>query len=164
MKLTPEQLAELIAKIFANINEKRKARKEAEGEAQEGITTDEILAEVSSIIEGMGGAEEPPAEGGEKAEDPTEGGDSAVSADLVAQIIAALEEKGIKAGEKPSETKAGGPSATATPQRKYANLFLANGGVSRDGNTTSGFKARIATMSGPERRKAAYGMFGRAVK
>lgn len=28
MKLTPEQLAELIAKIFANINEKRKARKE----------------------------------------------------------------------------------------------------------------------------------------
>ena len=164
MKLTPEQLAELIAKIFANINEKRKARKEAEGEAQEGITTDEILAEVSSIIEGMGGAEEPPAEGGEKAEDPTEGGDSAVSADLVAQIIAALEEKGIKAGEKPSETKAGGPSATATPQRKYANLFLANGGVSRDGNTTSGFKARLATMSGPERRKAAYGMFGRAVK
>ena len=164
MKLTPEQLAELIAKIFANINEKRKARKEAEGEAQEGITTDEILAEVSSIIEGMGGAEEPPAEGGEKAEDPTEGGDSAVSADLVAQIIAALEEKGIKAGEKPSETKAGGPSATATPQRKYANLFLANGGVSRDGNTPSGFTARIAPMSGPERRQAAYGMFGRAVK
>ena len=39
MKLTQEQLAELIAKVFANIDEKRKARKEGGEELPENITT-----------------------------------------------------------------------------------------------------------------------------
>lgn len=74
MKLTQEQLAELIAKIFAGIDEKRKARKEAGEEVAEGIGVDEILAEVNAIVEGMDGGEgaDPAAtaEGGEKATDP----------------------------------------------------------------------------------------------
>ena len=66
MKLTQEQLAELIAKVFANLDEKRKARKEAEGEI-EGISTDEILAALTEVIEAVEGDET--GEDGEKAEE-----------------------------------------------------------------------------------------------
>ena len=170
MKLTQEQLAELIAKIFAGIDEKRKARKEAGEEVAEGIGVDEILAEVNAIVEGMDGGEgaDPAAtaEGGEKATDPAAaaGEGNVVSPELIATIIAALEENGIKAANGAGEKKAGGPGTTATaPRRKYSDLFISTG-ASRDGNVESGFKARIASMSAPERRKAAYGMFGRAVK
>lgn len=177
MKLTPEQLAELIAKIFAGIGEKRKSRKEAGEEVADGISIDEILAEINAVVEGMEGSDpEAGAEGeGVKAADGDGSAEcGAVSADLIATIIAALEQNGIKAGEGASEKKAGGPSATTaatatsapaapTTQRKYADLFLSTG-ASRDGRATGGFAARIANMSGPERRKAAYGMFGRAVK
>lgn len=178
MKLTPEQLAELIAKIFAGIGEKRKSRKEAGEEVDDGISIEEILAEINAVVEGMEGSDPEASVDGEEVktadgEGSAEGG--AVSPDLIATIIAALEQNGIKAGKGASERKAGGSSATtaaapastlaasATIQRKYADLFLSTG-ASRDGRTAGGFKARIASMSGPERRKAAYGMFGRAVK
>lgn len=172
MKLTQEQLAELIAKIFANIGEKRKACKEAGEEVAEGISVEEILAEVNAIVEGMEGndtGEEAEGEGTKAADGDGSAEGSDVTSDLIATIIAALEQNGIKAGEGASEKKAGGPSSTTasassqTTQRKYADIFL-SGGASRDSRSGGGFAARIAGMSGPERRKAAYGMFGRAVK
>ena len=164
MKLTQEQLAELIAKVFANIDEKRKSRKEGGEDLPENISTEEILSEVATILgdmdEGEGGE---PTAIGEK----DEGGEpSTVSPEFIAKVIEAL--GGAKSAENGAiETKAGGPSAApkaAEPQRKYSNLFLSTG-AGRDGSTQqNGFKARIASMSAPERRKAAYGMFGRAVK
>ncbi len=176
MKLTQEQLAELIAKVFANIDAKRKSSKE-DGE----ISTDEIIAEVSAILEEMDAGEgdgSPTDEGdgaveGEKAEDGT-GAESPVNPEFIAQVIAAL--GGMKSAEGAEETKtaetgrevkSGGPSATSTgrgePQRKYAGLFLSRG-AGRDNGAQTGFKARMESMSAPERRRAAYGMFGRAVK
>jgi len=47
MKLTQEQLAELIAKVFTNLDEKRKACKENGEAVSDGISTEEILAEVT---------------------------------------------------------------------------------------------------------------------
>ncbi len=169
MKLTQEQLAELIAKVFANLDEKRKARKEAGESLPDGITTDDILAEITALLtdkEGEDEGESEPVGDGDKGEDGAEG--SEVS-ELIAKVIEALQ--GVKAAEPaaaaepaPTQTKAGGPSTVpAQPQRKYSDLFLSTG-ASRDPAPRNGFKARIATMSAPERRKAAYGMFGRAVK
>ena len=184
MKLTQEQLAELIAKVFANLDEKRKAVSEGGESSPIGFGTDEILSEISAILEGMEGSEppvgepvnEPAGEGEGDLKGEGEGG-SPVSPEFIAKVIAAL--NGVKTAEgagennapaaapaaeqkaapaRPSEQKAA-PAA----QRKYANLFLSTG-ASRDGGHVSGFKARMATMSAPERRKAAYGMFGRAVK
>ncbi len=121
MKLTQEQLAELIAKVFANIDAKRKACKE-DGE----ISTDEIIAEVSAILEEMGDGETDPGEDeadpveGEKAEDGT-GEGNAVNPEFIAQVIAALggmksgdgaEE--IKTAETGREVKSGGPASTGT--------------------------------------------------
>lgn len=170
MKLTQEQLAALIAKVFANLN----AKLAADGKSVDDITTDDILAELSAVVAEM--------EDGEPAADPD--GDPAADPDsdaLLDKIMAAI--SGSKAFEPAMEPTAdpapagggegkaatstgGGEGKAANPapaQRKYANLFIANG-ASRDGSSASGFKARIATMSAPERRKAAYGMFGRAVK
>ena len=48
MKLTQEQLAELIAKVFTNLDEKRKACKENGEAVSDGISTEEILAEVTA--------------------------------------------------------------------------------------------------------------------
>lgn len=174
MKLTQEQLAELIAKVFTNLDEKRKACKENGEDVPETIGTEEILAEITTILNEMDGGEPAPAAGegeGEKAGEPVatapagEGTATPVTPEFIAKVIEAL--GGVKSGEVAGEKKAGGPSAAAPknePQRKYAGLFLSTG-ASRDGSgQMSGFKARIETMSAPERRKAAYGMFGRAVK
>ena len=176
MKLTQEQLAELIAKVFANIDAKRKSSKE-DGE----ISTNEIIAEVSAILEEMDAGEgdgSPTDEGdgaveGEKAEDGA-GAESSVNPEFIAQVIAAL--GGMKSAEGAEETKtaetgrevkSGGPSAIGAgrgePQRKYAGLFLSRG-AGRDLGAQTGFKARMESMSAPERRRTAYGMFGRAVK
>lgn len=173
MKLTQEQLAELIAKVFANLDEKRKSIGDG---APINFGTDEIMAEISAILGDMEVSEpvgEPTAvEGSDKGE-----GEGAVSPELIAKVIAAL--NGFKSAEgvatetdpapAPSEGKgAAGPSATSEgvksePQRKYASLFISTG-AARDSVQANGFKARMASMSAPERRKAAYGMFGRAVK
>ncbi len=176
MKLTQEQLAELIAKVFAGIGEKRKARKEGGEDVADDISIEEILSEVSAVVEGMEGGESAAttgentatageSEGSVKATD--EENESGVTAELIAQIIAALDANGVKAAPGASEGKAGGPSSTSgrrsEPQRKYADLFISKG-ASRDSGAQTGFKARMESMSAPERRKAAYGMFGRAVK
>ena len=173
MKLTQEQLAELIANVFANIDEKRKARKDGGEELPENITTEEIIAEIGTILDGMNEPAEGegvPAAEGEK----SEGEGTAVSPEFIAKVIEALGgvKSGMAAGEqKPvepaGEKKSGGPAASgerkSEPQRKYAGLFI-NAGAARDAGETNGFKSRMAGMSAPERRKAAFGMFGRAVK
>ena len=85
MKLTQEQLAELIAKVFTNLDEKRKARKE-DGEAvSEGISTEEILAEVTAILEGEGGVTDPTA-----TSDPTTNPAPALTADPIGGDNSAL--------------------------------------------------------------------------
>lgn len=163
MKLTQEQLAELIAKVFANLGEKRKACKENGEEVSEDFTVDEILTEVSAILENAGEPAAPEGEGEKAVGGEGEGEDeNPVSPELVAAIIKALEAEGIKAETGVPETKAAVRPAAA-PQRKYASLFLSSG-ASRDGEAKGGFQARIAAMPEPERRKTAYGMFGRAVK
>lgn len=165
MKLTQEQLAELIAKVFANLDEKRKARKEAEGEI-EGISTDEILAALTEVIEAVEGDET--GEDGEKAEEGEPAAETgAVTPELITKVVEALE--GIKSSTGASETKSAEPVAqpqtpAAQPQRKYANLFISTGASRDGGDKAMGFKARMESMTGPERRKTAYGMFGRAVK
>lgn len=176
MKLTQEQLAELIAKVFSNICEKRKARKEAGEELSDTIGADEITDEITELLGEMKDAGAAATEG---SEDPCTVAGAAVTPEFVAQVMKALGESKAAdtapnnndTGTGASEGKSGGPSSTTeaksanggNAQRKYASLFLA-GGASREGSQSSGFKSRISTMSGPERRKAAYGMFGRAVK
>lgn len=186
MKLTQKELAELIAKVFASISQKRR---EAGGDMGD-VSIDEIIAEISALIGDLDG-EGDTGDGGEAAKgDGGDGDENAVSA-LVAQVLAALEANGAKAGTGAGEQKAASaaaatgaaPTATAAPaapaaspataaapaapaaapQRKYADIFLSRSG-SRDGAAGSSFKERMASMPVPERRKTAYGMFGRAVK
>ena len=57
MKLTQEQLAALIAQVFANLI--------AAGKDPSAITQDDIMAEVGAIIE-AGGAGDPAGEGGRR--------------------------------------------------------------------------------------------------
>lgn len=175
MKLTQEQLAELIAKVFASINEKRKAAcKESDpATANDNIGTDEILSAVSEILGDIGEPADPDAKADDTATAQAE--EAEISPELIARVIEALGALGAKAATEPtqqkaaepaggSESKAAAPAATPTPapQRKYASLFLS--GVSNPNPGATGFKARIASMSAPERTKTAYGMFGRAVK
>ena len=175
MELTQEQLAELIVKVFANVDEKRKARKENET-ALDGISTEEIIAAINDLLGSASGGEPESGETEEdKASDNANDG-SKVTPELIAKVVEALE--GIKSAKDPaSEKKSVVPDAqtnepTPTPsmesktpqQRKYADIFISRG-ASRDSETKSnGFAARIAAMSAPERRKTAYGMFGRAIK
>ena len=176
MKLTQEQLAELIAKVFASISEKRKAAcKETDPApaAGDGFSTDEILAAVSEIIGDIGEPADPDA----KADDTATAEEGEISPELIARVMEALGALGAKAAAEPSqqkaaeptggsESKAAAPAATPAPapapQRKYANLFLSGAAASTP--SASGFKTRIQSMSGPERTKTVYGMFGRAVK
>lgn len=179
MELTQEQLAELIAKVLANVDEKRKALKENEG-ALDSISTDEIIAAIDEILgeaAATGDTTTGEAEGNEtaegKASENTDGESSAkITPELIAKVVEALE--GIKSaknsvGEKKSaepnaQTKAAPNSTAPLRQRKYADIFISRG-TDRDGETKSNsFAARLAAMSAPERRKTAYGMFGRAVK
>lgn len=179
MKLTQEQLAALIAKVFANLSTKFTEA----GKSLNDITTEDILAELSTVVAEMEGDD--PTTDPAAAADPDAGKAAEGSDEIINKIVAALgtlipsgdDGKSAPAageGEGKSAPAAGegkgaaGPSATgegkkAEPQRKYASLFLSTG-AARDPAATNGFKARLATMSAPERRKAAYGMFGRAVK
>lgn len=182
MKLTQEQLAALIAQVFANLIAKGKT---------DNITTEDIMAEVTAILEAEAGKGEPAAEpGADPAAEPDDegkGDDPTISPEFIEQVLEALKGCQKSAGEPAAQPSAGEPaaqkgaegptaqkSAPAAPaapaaapaapvQRKYSNLFIATG-ASRDGGTASGFKTRIASMSVPERRKTVYGMFGRAVK
>lgn len=177
MKLTQEQLAELIAKVFANIDEKRKARKEGGEDLPENITTEEIIAEIGSVLDSLGAfseGEDGAAAAAEGEGEKSGGEGAALDPEFIAKVIAALDcaKSGEAAGEQKSgaatgEKKSGGPAASgerkSEPQRKYAGLFI-NTGASRDAGDSNGFKSRLANMTAPERRKAAFGMFGRAVK
>ena len=179
MQLTQEELAALIAQIFGSISAKRKALKEAGEEVSDEITTDEILAELAAVISNE--------DGEEKAEEPD------VSPELIGKILEALKAvKGVEPqpevkGAEPVAPKAEGAepqpevkgaepvapkSEGAEPapvketkampsSRKYANLFMTYGAAKP---IASDFKSRMEKMSAPERRKTAYGMFGRAVK
>ena len=172
MKLTPEQLAQLIAQIFANLI--------AAGKDPASITTEDIMAELDAVVEQNG---EPAAEPeGEPAAEP-EGepdakadGDGALSVtpELIQQIIDALgagksaepavEPKAAEPAEP--QQKSGGPTVQqkAAPRRKYTDIFLGTPPVRGGAQQGSGFKARIASMSERDRRKATFGAFGRAVK
>ncbi len=185
MKLTQEQLAALIARVFANLI--------AAGKDPASVGTEDILAELSVVLDAAAPAGDP-APGGEgegdgNKADPAPGGEGegdcgAVSPKLISKIVEALKavkaaEGGVgeqkaapapggsegkaAAGAGGSEGKAAAPAGGPAPQRKYANIFLA-GGAALNAAPVNSFKARMERMSAPERRKAAYGMFGRAVK
>ena len=191
MKLTQEQLAALIAQVFANLI--------AAGKDPSAITQDDIMAELAAVIE-AGGVGNPAGEGsapegdegkGEgdegKGEGEGEGSSLAITPEFITQVLEALKACQKSSGEPSAKSSAGGSAArkgiegpgfqksapagraapaapTAAPaQRKYSSLFL-SAGAARDGGGTSSFKTRIASMSAPERRKTVYGMFGRAVK
>ena len=182
MKLTQEQLAALIAQVFANLV--------AQGKT-DNITTEDIMTELTAILEAGEGEAAPAGEGSGEGEGKGEGeGEApAITQEFIAQVLEALKSCQKSAGE-PAVQPAGGepaakkgaegpaaqkgvpapaapaaaPAAPAAPaQRKYSSLFLSTG-AARDGSPANGFKARMAAMSAPERRKTAYGMFGRAVK
>lgn len=180
MKLTPEQLAQLIAQVFANVNANRQARINAGETVPDEITTEEIMAEVNAIIEagsaepaGEGDAEPAGGDEGETAAKAEDAG-TAITPELIAQIIGALE--GAKSAEPNIQPKAADPDAAqqksgnptaqkkAAPQRKYAGIFLSAPPVRSSTQQGSDFKTRIASMSERDRRKAAFGAFGRAVK
>lgn len=176
MKLTQEQLAALIARVFANLI--------AAGKDPAAIGTEDILSELAVVLdnadEGVGTGEGDAGEGeGNKAEGGdagSEGDGGAVPPELIAKIVDALKALKSEEGAGGSEGKAAvgasegkaatptpAPAADPVPQRKYADLFLSRGTVS-GANSGSSFKTRIASMSAPERRKTAFGMFGRSVK
>ena len=71
MKLTQEQLAELIAKVFTSIDEKRKTRKENGEDIPDTISNEEILAEVDAILSELDSENTEPAIN-EKATEPAE--------------------------------------------------------------------------------------------
>lgn len=133
-------------------------------------------------------ATEPAADPASKPDDEGKGGNPAITPEFITQVLEALKACQKSAGEPSTKPGAGepaaqkgteGPSAqkgaapapapaapAATPQRKYAGIFLSTPPVrstAPQGGAT-GFKARIASMSAPERTKTVYGMFGRAVK
>ena len=177
MQLTQEELAALIAQIYMGIRDKHKAMEEAGEEVSDDITNDEILAELANVI---------------STDEEAKSEKSEISSELISQILEALKTMGsaelqpeTKSAEQPSnepadpapseetkveqtgsETKSTEPAPAketkAMPaSRKYANAFM-NFGATKP--VPSGFKARMERMSASERRKTAYGMFGRAVK
>lgn len=181
MKMTQEQLAELIAKVFKNLKEKL-------GDSE--YTMDDIFAELSAILGDAGSAESGAPEDGEEgtavAGDAGNAGDAAgakaegeIPPELIAQVIEALDEfksagtdtepkdakstdnveHEAKAAEAEQTEKKEKNMATQTVQRKYANVFL-----NLPEKKPDGFKSRLEAMGASERRKTAYGMFGRAVK
>lgn len=180
MEMTQEQLAEVIAKLYASIKSKK-------GDDAE-ITVEDITAELSNIFGDDSGESETtdaPTDGekakggnGEDGKACKKGED--LDTDLIAKIAEVL--NSLTAGEKSassaketksaepaaqikSATNASAPKTDAAPvQRKYANIFIQNGADRDSGASANNFKSRIATMSAPERRKTAYGMFGRAIK
>lgn len=182
MKLTQEQLAKLIAKVFSNLT----AKFAEAGKNVNDITADDILAELSAVLEEMnaGEGEGAPAGDGEgKGEGegaPTGEGEGEGDAEgkgldgdeLIGKIMEALSgvlatgdegkagcgtrrgdgKSGGAAGEGKSAT---GPSASGAPKAAPQRKYASlflSTGASRDGNGGSGFKARIASMSAPERK------------
>ena len=188
MKLTQEQLAALIAQVFTNLIA---AGKDPSAITQEDIAAEvNAIIEAGGAGDPDGGGEGAPdgdGEGKGEGEGEGEGEGPAITQEFITQVLEALKacQKSAGApstkpssGEPAAQKSADGPAAQkgvvpATPapqapavasvQRKYSSLFLSTG-AARDGGGTSGFKARIASMSERDRRKATFGAFGRAVK
>lgn len=178
MELTQEQLAEIIAKLYASIKSKK-------GDDAE-ITVEDITAELSSIFsdeeEGATAAEQTTEAAAKAESDKSSEKEAEIDPALVAKIAEALEAfsagaksnssaKETKTADVQTQTKAASVTAAETKsadpaptKRKYAQVFISSGADRDSAASTSGFKSRIAAMSAPERRKTAYGMFGRAIK
>ena len=98
MKLTQEQLAALIAQVFANLI--------AAGKDPSAITQDDIMAEMNAIIE-AGGIGDPAGEGGApegdegkgEGEGEGEGGDPTITPEFISQVLDALKACQKSAGE-----------------------------------------------------------------
>ena len=144
MKLTQEQLAAIIAKIFANLV--------AAGKDPASITTEDITTELNAVLEAEGASaagegEGAPAGEGDAAgegEGKGEGGEPAVTPEFIAMVMEALKDCTKSSGE-PSAQKGADPAPqtaqkaapavgggegkaaapAAQPQRKYAGIFMA---------------------------------------
>lgn len=159
MELTQEQLAELIVKVLANLTKKGGESFSAE-EISEEITA--VLNEVNASDESTP-ADDTTTDNTDNNTDDTSGkSDAASTSQVTPEFIAKVIEivQGKKGYDGGSETKSQNNSHKS--QRKYADIFLANnaGAMSQQ----SDIKSRLTSMNAPERRKTAYGMFGRAVK
>lgn len=169
MKLTQEQLAELIAKVFTYLEEKRAAQKEA-GEPVTDLGTDDIVEALNEVIGDVEPVAEDETESEEKAGEPvTEDGSDGgkVTPELIAMVMEALKgvKKSVGAEEKKNRETGKIPEAPApTPQRKYAGVLIGNSRSLDGGVKTLDFRSRMENLPTAERRKMAYGMFGRAVK
>ena len=91
MKLTQEQLAALIAQVFANLI--------AAGKDPSTITQDDIMTELNTVIEtnGTSGGEpaaepatEPAADPASKPDDEGKGGNPAITPEFITQVLEAL--------------------------------------------------------------------------
>ena len=176
MKLNQKELAELIAKIYKSLSEKRMAKKAAGEEVADEFTAEEIAGELAAVVgeaapsgETAPEGEIPESESAQESENADEGkaaeGQTEIPADFIATMVKALD--ALQNGGQKSATPVTPETKSAEHQqpagRKYASLFL-TGSQNRDGEATSDFKSRIASMPMPERKKTVYGMFGRAVK
>ena len=153
MKLTPEQLAQLIQKVMANLA----ASKETVG----SFSVEDILAEISVQLDEMTADDSEPVDGEEdtKADEPAKETPD-VSPELVEAVLAAI--NGAKAAEPAVETPASElPSQVEVHaetkalqrtapqpqmQRKYANIFLAPGATAAHPNS---FKSSIDSLTVP---------------
>lgn len=176
MKLTQEQLAELITRVLDGVTAKRKALEEAGEHLGDAISTDEILSEIGTILEEDTEADNvTPEEPAVEKHDEKEQEAPEMTPEFVAKVIDALNK--IKESAEPEaasltgcvETEGwAGPSlkgkrSNAPVQRKYADLFFTKS-TGRTAAGESGFKERVAGMSAVDKKKNVFGMFGRAVK
>ena len=128
MKLNQKELAEIIAKIYNYLSEKRKARKEAGEDVAEGFTAEEIVGELAAIV---GSGEDGESKSGEADEGGTKDNDTdadngannaeegksnegqtEIPAEFLATVVKALDalQNGDKKGEAPApETKSAKP-------------------------------------------------------
>lgn len=172
MKLTQEELAALIARVFANLV--------AQGKT-DNIATEDIMTELTAVLESDGGensdkntdenADENVNKDGSASEnegkDETES--AAVPSEFVAQVLEVLKSVGESNAQKSANSSTQQKSAqpvrqNVALQRKYADIFMTAPPVRGGARQGGDFKTRIASMSDRDRRKATFGAFGRAVK
>lgn len=170
MKLTQEQLSELIAKIYANILEKRKMREENGESFQEEITFEEIQAEIDRIINGedtngvsnSDDTDENNENNKKKENSDDEGYDpNTINPEIIEKIVAKIVE-GLKVESKEGDSSMKINKSNSGIRRKYTDLFIPRNTAST--SSKNDFKSKISTMSTKDRNKMVFGMFGRAVK
>lgn len=109
-------IMDIIGDAMEAANEKRKGRKDA-GEDVDDDPTEDILAEVAAIVEGL--------EDEEKADD---GDDEEEKDDDEADD----EQKRRKSAKRSTQTKSRRSAPAAPTSRKYSNLYMPSGSTSRD--------------------------------